>query len=376
MKWTKEETERLKELLKEPTRTIKDIALELGRTYNSVEKKSRAFDRPFKVIKVSNNPVKQVNKLTKEQPKVLLKLLTRTKIPMRSDELLGKMVDLGFEDYNQSELADDISRLFKIGYDIKTMHEGLDKYYSLVRYSIPVGEEFYRKLGKIETPFLATGDFHLGSQTYCQSAFNELVKDIKKYKIKHVSIAGDLLQGRGVYTTEFQDLLMPNIGEQIEACVTILKQIPKSVKLHVVIGNHEEKIKGNVDVGLDPVKIICNMLPNARYYGHVANLQLDKDYAFLMMHGSGYMTRAISYRADVIWDNLVEKPNVFQMGHLHQLGCWCKPPQNNNIIMSGTLQRESAWLMSKGITAQLGWIIVHDINNSGATFSVRRPLHY
>jgi len=258
--------------------------------------------------------------------------------------------------------SNDIRAYLKIlqakGYDIKEITSGQERLYVLIRTSSLKEEEMYRVHGSIETPIIITSDWHIGSKGFYKIAFDFLLKDVEQFGVNDVLLAGDLLQGRGVYRTEMADLLIPTVGEQIEVAVDLLSKLP--ARVHLVTGNHEEKIKGSIHIGLDVLKILSKQLDHVFYYGNVAQFDLNKEYRYMMMHGSGSPTEATSYRVEKIWRELLFKPNILHIGHTHQLNLVQKGINKWGII-SGTLQRTSSWLLSKGFTAKVGWIILEDI---------------
>ena len=188
-------------------------------------------------------------------------------------------------------------------------------------------------------------------------------------------MAGDLLQGRGVHRRELMDLLIPDIQGQIDHLVDLLHCFPKNTRFHMTIGGHEEAIKGKVSVGLDPLRVVAQRVKNANYYGAVAKLQVEKDWDLVMMHGSGGTSYARSYKADKLWDALTEKPNFLVIGHFHVLSVFSKGRQYY-IIQSGTLQRENSYLIWKGLTPELGWVVIQDFDGETCKYVIRQPKIY
>ena len=76
-------------------------------------------------------------------------------------------------------------------------------------------------------------------------AFLDLIDCCEELSVATVMIAGDLLQGKGVYATEAADLAEPNLDYQVDTAENMLKMFPDCVKkIEVIMGNHEEKVKG------------------------------------------------------------------------------------------------------------------------------------
>jgi predicted phosphodiesterase len=257
------------------------------------------------------------------------------------------------------------------GYDLKYIYSGRDKKVGLVRYGTFDKDKYYKVLGKVEFPILITSDWHICSRGFSMIAFNKLVEDCATFKIKTILHAGDLLQGLGVYSVEAMDVTEPSIDAQEEHAIKLLNKIPKNVHKVLVIGNHEEKLKGSWKVGHDPIKYIASNVENCEYFGHMAKLMANK-WSVLMVHGSGAPSYAWSYMIQKILRNLVERPTFLIAGHLHMLGVWSFPP-NNYTIMAGTLQRENSYLLQKGIQSVVGWIIIRDYDGKKLDAIVRTP---
>ena len=286
-----------------------------------------------------------------------LTLLRKAKTPVFINDLV-KDVKSKIIGVNKETIRSAVDSLIVEGYDIKEITHGKKKMFALVRYSDREEKDMYRTHGNIETPLLITSDWHVGSKGFYKIAYNKLVRDIEEYGVKSMTIAGDLIQGRGVYPTELNELLIVPLGDQISYAVDLLNELECDV--HLISGTHEEKIQGSVQVGLDPLKLVATACENVTYYGHVANLVLDKDLKYMMIHGSGAVTAASTHMIEKVWRELVNKPNVLHMGHNHQMD-FVRKGQSKMGLNSGTLQRTNSWLIQKGYNAKIGWWIIQDI---------------
>jgi len=271
---------------------------------------------------------------------------------------------------DEIDIHDVINSLEKLGYDIRrTMFKG-EEYFILNRFADYSNKQFYRFNNEIETPVLVTADWHIGSKGFSEQAFWELVDDVRTFDIKHVLIAGDLLQGKGVHKLEALDLVDLTIESQIDKAVDYLNSI--DVPTHVVIGNHEEKLKGKVDIGLDVLKVVSSRSNNVHYYGGAFYGKLNEKFSLFMIHGEGGPTYAMSYPVQKLYRTLIERPNLIVMGHYHILG-WGSFDPLHYYVYPGTLQRENTWLLRKGITSTVGWIIVNEFSETRKELVVRTP---
>jgi len=299
----------------------------------------------------------------------LLVLFQESKFPKTLKELVQVLRD---ESYIVSERSIEaaIKQLQSDGYDIKKV-QGKDDRYCLVRTGAFENTSYYNVLGKIRLPCAFSSDWHVGSKGFSRIAFNKFQEDCEKEKIKDIVMAGDLLQGLGVYAEEAADVDDPSIDGQEDHLVSLLKEFSSSIEFHAVLGNHESKIKGKWMVGHDPLAVVSKRIPNFNYYGSIAKLQLER-FNLLMMHGKGGVPYAVSYKIQKIQERLLEQPTILVMGHIHKLLVLPTLP-NHYMIQSGTLQRENSWLIQSGVVSQIGWIILRNITKTTIEVKITTP---
>jgi predicted phosphodiesterase len=313
--------------------------------------------------------VKKLLLRSREEAKsAVLHTLIESAFPVSVKELENRLRSKGIVVSNIDRVLKDIETE---GYDLKYIYSGRDRKVGLVRYGTFDKDRYYKVLGTIEFPILITSDWHICSRGFSVIAFNKLVEDCTTFKVKTMLHAGDLIQGLGVYSVEAMDVTEPSIDAQEELAIKLLNKIPKSVRKVLIIGNHEEKLKGSWKVGHDPIKYIASNVENCEYFGHMAKLMASK-WSILMVHGAGAPSYAWSYMIQKILRNLVERPTFLIAGHLHMLGIWSFPP-NNYTIMAGTLQRENSYLLQKGIQSVIGWVIVRGYDGKRLDAVVRTP---
>jgi len=314
--------------------------------------------------------VKQVVKEMKDVNDPLLALLREAKFPKSLSELVEALRDEGYI-CNEKSVKKAMKELEEEGYDVKTV-KGKELKYGLVRFGSFDSSVYYKTLGTIKLPCILTSDWHVGSKGFTRQGFNKLVKDVEEYGVKDVVMPGDLLQGLGVYPLEAMDVIEPSIDKQEQKLKDLLHEFPSKTQFHAVIGNHEEKIKGQWKVGHDPLQAVAAEVDNFTYYGSVAKLELEKQFTLLMMHGKGGVPYAVSYKGQKIYERLPEQPTIFLHGHIHKLLAVPMPP-NHYIMASGTLQRENSWLMQSGLISQVGWLLIRDIKKEKLDVVFRTP---
>jgi DNA polymerase II small subunit len=93
-------------------------------------------------------------------------------------------------------------------------------------------------------------DLHVGSKTFMQEAFNrfllwlngkfgnENLRNMASH-VKYVVIAGDLVDGIGVYPGQVEELVIGDIYEQYRIVSKLMEQIPDYIELIIIPGNHD-----------------------------------------------------------------------------------------------------------------------------------------
>jgi hypothetical protein len=305
----------------------------------------------------------------------LLETLNKVLTALRSVETPVTLKDLAdTTDLDNSTVLRSIGILQDKGYDIKDLIVERETRYVLVRYGQNEMAMYYRPQARIRTPCILTGDWHVGSYTFSDLVIEAMIEDVDRFSIRDIVHTGDFYQARGVHRMELQDCKTLSTDIQEKWGTEVLNRFPSRVRFHAVIGNHEEKMKGSIHVGHDMLLETANNkdVKNFNYYGHVAKFTLNRNYTMLVMHSSGGPTYAKSYRPERIYDQLVERPNVQVTGHTHQLLSVPRPPASV-IIEAGTLQRENSYLLNKGLTAQVGYILLLDFDLENADVKYRRP---
>jgi len=106
-------------------------------------------------------------------------------------------------------------------------------------------------LSREEAYLLVTSDTHVGSRTFLKDKWNSFVSWLNSGgkvkgldegvidKIRFMIIAGDLVDGVGIYKDQDKDLEIVNIMEQYEALAEALTMLPSHIKLILIPGNHD-----------------------------------------------------------------------------------------------------------------------------------------
>jgi DNA polymerase II small subunit len=95
-----------------------------------------------------------------------------------------------------------------------------------------------------------TSDMHVGSTKFQRDAFNrfllwlngkygnEKMREIASH-VKYVLVAGDIVDGIGVYPNQVKELAIKNIDEQYRLAGKFFEQIPDYIEVAIIPGNHD-----------------------------------------------------------------------------------------------------------------------------------------
>ncbi len=97
---------------------------------------------------------------------------------------------------------------------------------------------------------LFLSDMHVGSSKFLPDDFEKFLKwingDMGNEQQRHIAknveyifIAGDLVDGCGVYPEQDKELITKDIHQQYKECAELLKQIPSHIPLIICPGNHD-----------------------------------------------------------------------------------------------------------------------------------------
>ncbi|MEM3522324.1 MAG: DNA-directed DNA polymerase II small subunit [Candidatus Bathyarchaeia archaeon] len=109
-----------------------------------------------------------------------------------------------------------------------------------------------RKTNTSKDPIYAAllSDIHVGSKTFLEKVFKKLISWINleigtqnqikiAEKIKYVVIAGDLVDGIGVYPNQEKELAITSLYEQYRLAASFLEKIPDYIEVILIPGNHD-----------------------------------------------------------------------------------------------------------------------------------------
>ena len=230
-------------------------------------------------------------------------------------------------------------------------------------------------------------DLHIGSKLFLADDFSRFLAwlngrlgdlDIVE-RIRYVIVAGDIVDGIGVYPGQEFQLSEKTLRRQYIVARAFLEQVPKHMKLIIVPGNHDP-VRQALPQPAVPADVAGPLydLENAVHLGGPANIKLD-GVNFLIYHGRS-LDDVIATIPDLTYDRPVEAmevllkarhlaptygkrtalspevrdmlvidpvPDVFHAGHVHTLDVGSY--RGTLVVNSGTFQAQTPFQANMGL---------------------------
>ncbi len=109
-------------------------------------------------------------------------------------------------------------------------------------------EQLYRPDIRIDnTPYTSEqpgkavfiSDVHVGSDTFLEDCWNRFADWLSDSDFSYLLIAGDLVDGIGIYPGQESELVIKNIYEQYDAFGAMMRDLPSRMKIIISPGNHD-----------------------------------------------------------------------------------------------------------------------------------------
>ena len=141
-----------------------------------------------------------------------------------------------------------------------------------------------RSLGRARRPtrVLFLSDLHVGSRSFLSDDWGHLVDFLSEKgphgelarAVDYVVVAGDLVDGIGVYPRQERDLAIADVVEQYAELGRRLAELPRRLTVVVVPGNHDAVCPAEPQPSL-PVSLAHTLPPNVRPLGNPSTFALD-----------------------------------------------------------------------------------------------------
>ncbi|OQX22651.1 MAG: hypothetical protein BWK75_00270 [Candidatus Altiarchaeales archaeon A3] len=160
--------------------------------------------------------------------------------------------------------------------------------------------DFVSNKAKEDVYAVFTSDFHIGSILFLQKEFENFLDwlnlknnriDIAE-KVKYILVAGDIVDGVGVYPHQDKELALSDIYKQYDFAAELISRIPEDIEVILSPGNHDA-----VRISEPQLKISKKFAP--KFYD-MKNVHLVGNPAYVTMEG----VNVLMYHGEAL-DNLI-----------------------------------------------------------------------
>jgi DNA polymerase II small subunit len=284
------------------------------------------------------------------------------------------------------------------------------------RNDLLIAEDFFlpnvpkKNPNKASIPVYAAfiSDLHVGSKMFMQEAFqrflswlngrfgNKQLREAASH-VKYVIIAGDLVDGVGVYPEQIKELIIKNIYEQYQAVAELIEQIPNYIELIIMPGNHDASRKALPQPAIpqdyaeplhearkvfslgDPCAISLHGVELLLYHGRslddviaaTPNVSFHTpDKAMKLLLQSRHLAPIYGQRTPIAPEKqdfmVIERvPDIFHTGHVHVLGY--NTYRGILMVNSGAWQNQTRYQRKMGLEPTPGIVPIVNLQTLRVT---------
>ena len=237
-------------------------------------------------------------------------------------------------------------------------------------------------------------DLHVGSKYFMQTEFMRFIswlssEDEVAKKVKFLCIAGDIIDGIGIFPNQDKEVNEFDSKKQFLYAMNLLYQIPKSIEVFIIPGNHDMGRRALPQVSLSGFTDVS--LGNFHMLGNPSLIELD-GVKLLMFHGQslddiiatipglsysnpidamkillkarhlsplyGYRTPIAPEKEDMLV--ISDVPDIFHVGHIHIIGV--ERYKSTLLVNSGAWQSQTKYQQTMGIIPTPGIAVLVDLS--------------
>ena len=243
---------------------------------------------------------------------------------------------------------------------------------------IPVTKE--KKLAEKDVAVAYLSDLHFGSTNFMKDHLDLFVRWLHGEgqtknlagKVKYVVIAGDIVDGIGIFPNQEKELVVKDVYKQYEMFNDFVAELPDYIKVIVGPGNHDavrrgdpmpaisdDFVKADVTKIGSPSMVNIEGLKHLIYHGTSIDSMISNIIGMSYMHPEKVMLEFLKRRhlSPVYGGNLMipedidymvveDPPDVLHCGHIHKNGY--AQYRNTLVINSGTFQSRTEFQIKQG----------------------------
>ncbi|MDD5340030.1 MAG: DNA-directed DNA polymerase II small subunit [Candidatus ainarchaeum sp.] len=243
---------------------------------------------------------------------------------------------------------------------------------------LPVVREKSRSENDVATAYLS--DIHFGSRYFLEKKLQSFVEWLHGRgearelagKVKYLVIAGDVVDGIGVYPNQEKELLVKDIHQQYAMFDDFIASLPDYIEVIAAPGNHDAVRRGEPQPALgkdlvssditlvgNPSSLSLEGVKHLVYHGTSIDSMISSIPGTAYAHPEKVMVEYLKRRhlSPIYGGNLIipenidymvidEPPDVFHCGHVHKNGY--VQYRNTLVINSGTFQDRTDFQVKQG----------------------------
>lgn len=328
----------------------------------SIKEMAQKLNIPMNTVRSS------LSYLRKYAPKIDQKEIEKTLLILLKKKSMSVGELSRIMDKSKETIIKTVDALKGKGYDInidKSSKQISLEIYPTTRFKPFVFENFY----KYEFKIGLMSDTHLGSKYAQMSLLNNAYKMFDSEKVDFILHAGDVTEGNGkLYRGQMFEMFLHGADEVRDYAITRYPNSRRGTKTYIIPGSHDWSFKK--ETGYNIVKSICEQRTDLIYRGEESAKFDVKGMLIELLHPSGGASYSISYRPQKIVENIVANtiqsmrtledikklPKLIAIGHYHK-GFYL-PYAGSTILTVPALQAQTPYLREKGLTPDVGIIIV------------------
>lgn len=248
--------------------------------------------------------------------------------------------------------------------------------YFTVKETVKQDQHYYFPKSTDEFKIGIVSDTHLGSKYQQLTHLNRFYELCADQGITDIFHAGDLSEGNGKqYRGQMYEMFLIGTSNKIKYISDHYPKV-KGITTHFIGGNHDYCFF-KTD-GFDVLDIIASKREDMNYLGMFGAYLNYRNTQFYLMHGSGGVAYARSYKLQKIVQELAseQKPHIMLAGHYHT-PCYLSMYRNVESFQLGCFQSQTPYLKSKGLyPAVQGLILDVKLNEDGLEGLKFETVHY
>lgn len=230
-------------------------------------------------------------------------------------------------------------------------------------------------------------DTHLGSKFQQPTISHTIYKELEKEKIDFALHCGDVVEGKNLYPGQENECFLHGADEMRDYTIS---NYPKTeaFKTYVIGGSHDMSFKKLA--GFNIVRAICEERDDLVYRGEESSSFKMRGLNIEMMHPSGGVSYARSYRPQRIAENMLGEiisiirvkkdtsilPHCLFLGHYH-IANHLPAYMGMEVFSVPGLQAQTPYLKRKGLAPVVGYLIVEIfLNDSGNIIRIIPDFRY